>query len=431
MRPMKNGILIAAALVSTLLGACSGNKDCSRPCAAPMTCDKGDGVCKCGGRGGVVCAEGHECQAETNTCVTVKCGSVTCSNGTSCDGNDGKCKCGGTDGTVCAAGQVCNAKAKVCAVPADCSQIACPRNQSCDPASGQCFCGQAACPAGKTCAVAQDGSRTCVDNLCAGVTCTGSNTCDPSDGLCKCNGSPCQTGEACACPGDAASCLASARACAPSVLCVSKVCPDTQTCDPTDGQCKCGGPGAPACHPEQVCSNSPPWQCQGGQLCENSDGSPKVCAAGLSCDPEDGKCKCGGRGGAVCQAPEGFDPGEVCVSSAFQKVCRRPCDPLSPDCGPGTYCFYDATLATPVAYCATPTDSRPVAGQCVSPTACFSENPSLAGHCAGLGQGGGSGVCRTYCNVSAGPSGCPQNVSAQTCVQITGGPAGLGYCQPS
>jgi hypothetical protein len=421
---------LALSALCALLSACSSSKDCGKGCPAPLTCDKEDGVCKCGGRGGVVCSDGYSCEAETNSCVATRCGSVNCSNGTSCDSSDAKCKCGGANGVVCAEGQVCNPVAKACAAPVDCAQVACPKNQTCNPNTGSCVCGLAACPAGKSCAVATDGSRTCVDNACSGVTCLGNNACDSKDGLCKCNGAVCQTGEACGCPVGSTSCEASARACAPSSLCVGKSCPNQQTCDPVDGQCKCGGPGAPACTPDQICRLDPPMQCQGGQQCQNADGSPKTCATGTSCDPEDGKCKCGGRGGVVCAAATATDPADVCVSSSLQKACHRPCDPRSPDCSSGSYCYFDATVATPVAYCILPTDSRGEGSQCVSATACYSDGPPRSMHCVGLGSGG-SGICRSYCDVAAGPSGCPQTTQAQNCLQITGAPEGVGYCQPT
>src|SRR5687768_13955427 len=105
---MKTTLRLCLALVGFVFClSCSGAKnDCLAKrtnCAAPLVCDPGDGICKCGGRGGVICPEGFACDAQTNTCQSSLCAKVTCGGGTSCDVNDGKCKCGGTGGKVCEA----------------------------------------------------------------------------------------------------------------------------------------------------------------------------------------------------------------------------------------------------------------------------------------------------------------------------------------
>lgn len=411
-------------------------------CESPLACDPDDGKCKCGGRGGVECQEGFVCSAtDEKTCQSTKCAGIDCSKkpGTSCDGVTGECKCGGTGGLICKDTEVCNPSARKCQPKLSCNEVACPKNQTCEPVSGQCLCGATACAEGQSCSVGADSAKTCVNDLCATSNCLGGNSCDPADGLCKCNGVACLAGEACQCPmGTDGGCADTAKVCRPSHACQGVSCPANSNtlCDPVDGQCKCGGPGGPACASNQICALGPPLQCQGGQQCVNPDGGPKVCGGGTSCDPEDGKCKCGGRGGKVCNVgvDGGTEPADVCVTSSNQQACRRPCDPRSPDCPNGTYCFFDVLAGTPVAYCAPPSDQRGEAQDCLNATACFEVSDGgtqqpRAMHCAGLAMGQ-RGFCYAYCDVAAGMQGCIQFPKPQLCVQIPMAPAGYGYCQP-
>ncbi|MHB8872719.1 MAG: hypothetical protein ACYC8T_03435 [Myxococcaceae bacterium] len=428
--------LLAATFAVIALAACGGGPknlciDKNVRCEAPLVCDPGDGVCKCGGRGGLVCGEGFLCDALANTCQPTRCAGVECSSGTSCDGNDGKCKCGGTGGVECEQGDVCEPITKECQPALSCNQIACPRNQTCNTLDGHCLCGAGACAAGKFCSISGADEKTCIESLCSGVTCAGASACDSADGYCKCNGVLCNSGEACSCPAgvDGGACDPSVRACRPSSACTGVACVNGTTCDPTDGRCKCGGPGGPLCSPVQICALGPPAQCQGGQQCVNSDGGVKVCAGGTSCDPEDGRCKCGGRGGTECAAASATDPAEVCVSNPLQKACHRPCDVRSPDCPAGTWCYFDATAATPTAYCTANSDTKGEGAACITATACFIANPPKPLNCTNL-QIGQAGLCRAYCDVASGIAGCIQVPKAQDCMQILGAPAGYGYCQP-
>jgi hypothetical protein len=432
---------VAAVVVGAVTASCGGGPknvclDRNVSCEAPLTCDPSDGICKCGGRGGVVCPSGFSCDPASNTCLSTRCARVDCSDkpGTSCDVLDGLCKCGGTGGLVCSDTEDCNPNAKACVPRINCTQVACPRNQVCDPATGQCMCAGARCSAGQSCSVNTDGGKTCVNDACTGVTCTGNNVCDPSDGLCKCNGVVCQSGEACACPaGSDGGCAPDQLACRPGNACANVTCSNNTTCDPVDGQCKCGGPGGPVCASNQICNLGPPAQCQGGAQCTLPDGGAKSCAGGTSCDPEDGRCKCGGRGGIVClpeNADGGVNPAEICVQNPVQQACRQPCDVRNPNCPPGTYCYYDSSAATPAAYCAAPTDSKAEGDACTVATACFSTSPtSRSLHCLGLVLGQ-TGICRAYCNVADGTQGCIQVPRPQTCLQIPQAPPGFGYCNP-
>jgi len=436
---------LAASVTGVVTASCGGGTrniclDRNIQCVSPLTCDPGDGQCKCGGRGGVVCNEGFVCDPVANTCQSTRCARVDCSDkfGTSCDVLDGQCKCGGTGGLTCAANEQCNPLTKTCAPSVDCRARGCNRNESCDQATGRCLCANATCTALESCSITgSDGSRTCVGNVCKGVACTGANVCDVADGFCKCNGVVCQSGEACACPpgADGGSCAATARSCRAGTACLGVTCQNGTTCDPVDGACKCGGPGGPVCAANQICSLGPPPKCQGGVQCTNADGGTRSCPSGTSCDPEDGECKCGGRGGVACAPAGGADGGtmeaaEVCVQNPNQQACRRPCDIRSPDCPSGTYCYFDSSATTPVAYCAAPTEMRTELSACNSATACFSMTPTPRSlHCNGLALGQ-TGLCRAYCDVVAGPAGCLQVPVAQRCLQITGAPMGYGYCQP-
>lgn len=71
---LKNIVLaaLAALLVGAVTASCGGGSnnlcvDRNVSCEAPLTCDPSDGVCKCGGRGGVVCSEGFSCDPVSNT----------------------------------------------------------------------------------------------------------------------------------------------------------------------------------------------------------------------------------------------------------------------------------------------------------------------------------------------------------------------------
>lgn len=431
--PLFVGLVAGAALALACGGARDLCKDKNVRCQSPLLCDPVDGVCKCGGRGGVVCPEGFVCASELNACVTTKCEGKVCAAGTSCDIADGECKCGGTGGMVCGAGELCDPVAKRCAPILDCNQVACPRNEYCDGATGRCLCGGAPCEPGKACSLGAGGARTCVADPCSATTCAGATVCDPADGFCKCGGVMCQSGESCLCPPgvDAGTCGVSARICRPSTACTNVTCAGGATCDPTDGLCKCGTvPGGPVCSGDQICSPPPLAQCQGGAKCSEADGGAKVCAGGTSCDAEDGLCKCGGRGGQVCALASGGDPAQVCVANSLQQSCKRPCDPRNQDCPSGEYCYYDPTAAVPVSYCAIPSDSRTEGQSCQTATACFATQPaSIALHCTGLAMGQ-SGLCRSYCDTTKAGVDCPQVPTAHVCTQIQDAPAGLGYCQP-
>jgi hypothetical protein len=123
-------------------------------------------------------------------------------------------------------------------------------------------------------------------------------------------------------------------------------------------------------------------------------------------------------------------PAEVCVSTALQNSCKRPCSVIAPDCPMGLSCFFDTAAATPVAYCAAPTGTQDQDEACTVATACYAGSPPRAMHCNGLAVGQ-TGICRPYCDVSAGTSGCLQVPAAEVCSGISGAPtnSNFGYCQ--
>lgn len=166
------------------------------------------------------------------------------------------------------------------------------------------------------------------------------------------------------------------------------------------------------------------------------DGGAKVCAGGTSCDPEDGQCKCGGLGGLTCAGavPDGGAAAQVCVLTPFSRACRPPCDVRQLNCGANEFCFYDSSATTPVSYCSPPPPSSVAKAErdsCNGPTECYEANPARSMHCNGLAVGI-TGICRVYCDVAAGTTGCRQTPRPQTCLPIlgaTGAFMGYGYCQ--
>ena len=78
---IKKTLLLAAAAgfgIGLLASSCGGGtKDqCvvrNIVCDTPLRCDPADGVCKCGGRGGLVCPQGFKCDPVANTCAATRC----------------------------------------------------------------------------------------------------------------------------------------------------------------------------------------------------------------------------------------------------------------------------------------------------------------------------------------------------------------------
>lgn len=127
--------------------ACTDNSTCA---ARGASCDPVDGLCRCGGPGGPVCASNQLCNLGPpaqcqggQQCTLPDGGAKSCAGGTSCDPEDGRCKCGGGGGVVCApAGgsdgglepaEICiqNPQQRACRRPCDVRNPDCPTGTYC------------------------------------------------------------------------------------------------------------------------------------------------------------------------------------------------------------------------------------------------------------------------------------------------------------
>ena len=393
---------------------------CNDP-SGKVACDPADGLCKCGGHGGVVCGPGSVCDLDLNvappsaTCVSELCAGVTCNTFESCDAADGVCKCGGER---CAAGATCLADG--CSDEDPCAGVVCGDNQVCDPADRACKCGGSTCSVGESCRLDDTGVGYCVGRNCVGKNCADGTVCNPVDGLCHCGtaeGDICTAGQAC-------ETTAGESVCVGQDICEGVVCPGNATCSPLDGKCRCGGfdATAPVCAADQTCdlSQDPP-RCVGGDAC-----ATVTCAPGsnLSCDGETGECRCGGTGGLACAAEQG------CVDSGGAPACVTRCDPNTTNvsvavCGQVVGGALKGCYLSPadgLAYCAD-AGKQGEGADCQSPTECAADH-----HCVQSGADAKSGVCRRYCDVTV-PGDCFQ--ADRSCVPLAGRPAGLpnlGVC---
>lgn len=421
MRRLGTLLLITAALGC---GKAANTRCTGVTCTGGLTCDPADGLCKCGGEGGLVCAQGQVCDSKHLACVdpAIACEQVTCEGNTACDPADGQCKCGGSGGPVCAAGEICDPATRHCSSGTACTGVVCSGREVCDPTDAVCKCDGQVCGAGQICADTDGGG--CIASPCAGVHCTGSTTCDPADGQCKCGGAGgpfCGAGETCACTavGADGGCDAASRACEGSTLCASVTCTGGTVCDPADGVCKCGrgedgGAGGNICGSGQSCDPAV-GACIGGDRCRDV-----VCPGGTSCDPEDGQCKCGGQGGQVC----GQD--QSCFQLQNGNACRTGCDPLMQNCPPNQACFFDESAIAATGYCAPPgtkTDLGNPPPLCNGPADCaqgYNCEPEVGRDFPG--------TCHRYCDTKQGANGC---TNSDVCVQVgNGAPVGLGQCKP-
>ncbi len=136
---------------------------------------------------------------------------------------------------------------------------------------------------------------------------TGRTSCDPADGQCKCGG---KGGVVC---GEGTVCDLDLNTNPPSPSCISErcdgvVCGPTEACDAADGLCKCQGV---LCGEGQTCLAD---GCSGEDPCAGV-----VCGENQECDPTDRTCKCGGNtcsAGESCRrddAGQGYCVGRNCV----------------------------------------------------------------------------------------------------------------------
>lgn len=366
-----------------------------------VTCDPLDGVCKCGGSGGEVCGPDQICVMRGNepaACETNLCATVQCQRGMSCNPIDGSCHCGGD---VCGAGERC--ENDECVSAGLCDSVVCGPGETCDDADGLCKCGGQLCTFGQLCV-----DEACVTNPCAGVNCGPGLYCNPDDGFCHCgaeDGPICGAGQSCVNDGTGPVCIGENP-------CDGVVCPTGSVCNPDDGACYCGGAGPtnPVCGEDQTCDPTVP-QCLGGDRCMVG-GQPKVCDVGLSCDPEDGVCKCGGLNGIACE------PGDRCVAVGGDPFCAPACDFLEGvGCGPGFGCYLDDAQPDQGMFCAPlPLDPRIKGDPCTSTLEC-----GAGLHCIDLP---GGARCRPYCDTRA--NHCTEE--GEVCYDLLPGPENLGVC---
>jgi hypothetical protein len=147
----------------------------------------------------------------------------------------------------------------------------------------------------------------CNHGKCNGVTCSKAESCDPTDGICKCGaqaGADGGIGGTICGPNE--NCDLNLQTCVGN-LCEMKLCSNGNVCDSQDGICKCGGQICPA---DQICDNTS-HHCVGPPACQGV-----ICGTGSSCDPADGKCKCNGT---VCGA------GNICLAADAGGCQPDPC----------------------------------------------------------------------------------------------------------
>ncbi|MDX2011634.1 MAG: CARDB domain-containing protein [Myxococcaceae bacterium] len=411
------GLATVAVALLSLASGCARSPCPGAPCGQGMTCDPTDGRCRCGAAGPAcgadsVCVEGR--------CVADACREVRCGGGTRCEPRSGQCTCGGAR---CEPGETCDGATQRCVRVEACTPSTCAAPGACDPATGECRCGGTTCSALERCAAEPDGgSPSCRTDRCANVLCSAGTTCDPGTGQCLCLGSACLPGERCGC-ADTAGCSATALRCLASSQCDGVVCAAGSRCDPADGRCHCGGPAGPICGASQTCLLEPP-RCQGGAACVAPDGGPVSCPSSTSCDPEDGRCKCGGLGGQICA------PGLQCIVSGARRACRSPCAPDQPgSCPAGQRCFVEGG-PTSGGFCDIPSGSNLEYQRCGRSSDCarFDGGTAFGQTCVGATETS-AGLCQSVCDAVA--QECPQLSISQTCSAPQPGlPMGLGLCIP-
>ncbi len=252
-------------------------------CAAPLACDRFDGICKCGG---VKCLSTESCDPSTKKCVANACGQASCAG---CCENDvcqpgvfsTRCGLNGSACKACGAGQSCQAGACGLAVTdaGFCNRFNCSGcclGINCFPGFESFACGSN----GSQCNQCQ-GASQCIGNQCQFVAFDSSFACNPGNCSGCCVGNVCVSGT-------------SATACGQF----------GQTCS----QCMFGA------------------QCQAGQCGFGQDAGAcnsltcAGCCAGGFCFPGQANQQCGsgGTGCFTCM------PGTVC--DPFGNTCRFPFD---------------------------------------------------------------------------------------------------------
>ncbi len=329
------------------------NTCASDPCAS-VTCPDNRQVCSLG-----QCAAPPTCTFDKDCpnnalCVTGKCVPSTCDTNTPCPQgklcSNGTCLEDPCTNANCPADQVCKAGSCV----GLCLGVFCPKGQICT--NGQCNpdpCASVQCPQGEICK-----GGTCTPNACQNDSCKQGRLCDvnrciddPCGGLRCPTGSTCQNGQ---CIGDKP-CKNDAD-CGGDGVCIQKICKDP-------GCYRDGCPQGKLCLAGQ-CVDDPcaAKQCAAGERCRPADAACvkdcPSCPAGQRCT--NGQCEADPCAGVTCKDGERCVNG-ACVTDACTnpnaKLCKyqRACDAetCSDDLCAGLQCAADQTCR---------------AGICVNPT---------------------------------------------------------------
>lgn len=363
-------------------------------CGENQLCDEVDGFCKCGGS---TCQPEESCALEPSPhCTTATCAFVSCDRGMSCHPVTGDCVCGNVS---CEEEERC--VQGVCTSADPCEGVSCDDGLSCDPRDGSCSCAGELCEVGAACV---DGA--CVSDPCLGVSCGRDSVCNQEDGNCHCGeaeGPICSAGEVCADEGAGFGCMI-------STFCDGVSCPAGESCDPDDGVCRCGGLGSehPGCNQGESCLEG---VCRGGDLCAPG-GVEKICAPGLSCDPLDGLCKCGGKDGSICAQGEG------CTTMLGTATCLKSCSPLviPSECAAGEGCYLAPDRDYRSAFCSA-RGVRRLGQPCEGPSACTERLFCSRGE-----------VCTQLCQVGESPDRCPDVAPDLECIAVREG-GDVGYCR--
>lgn len=457
-------------------GACGGEitKVLDDPCAGFVCenasefvqCDPTDGICKCGDVGlNLICGPNEVCTpqgADAFACVNTRCELQECDPGETCNPSTGECACGtGPDARKCDDKQTCeNGRC----TPGICDAVECTLGSACNPDDGSCKCDKVTCPEGVICADGKcddtidpcdpsvskfvpncnpgelcdrgackcggangclDEQRcvdgACVSDPCSGVNCPFGTKCNPDDSLCHCG-----TDEAAKGPVCAAGQACFQGACTSNLVCEKVTCAPGMVCDPNPdpgqgGFCRCGGIGTsfPRCAQDQTCelgTGGALPACKGGDPCKDEQCSKDV--PGSSCDPEDGKCKCGGLDGIACG--DLGSTGYACAVEDSENICTTLCNPLGKDCTGEDACYFD--FATKHSLCLKQGDTLPDRN-------CKVSNDCVAGSFCVPVANQDSHVCRELCDLSAldrgEPPGCPDT---KQCSLLVGAPTPTGQC---
>jgi hypothetical protein len=398
--------------------ACVNTRCELQQCKPGETCNPSSGKCACGtGPDARECDASQTCQ--NGRCSPGICDGVQCKLGSTCDPDDGACKCAGVkcdDGVVCLDGKACHPELNSC----DPTQVPKEFVPECQPGE-DCLNGSCKCAGGAACSDDQRCSNgACVSDPCAGVNCPFGTTCNPEDSLCHCGtdldakGPVCAAGQACF-QGN----------CVSNSVCEKVTCAPGMVCDPNPepgqgGFCRCGGIGNsfPRCSQDQTCDLTKQFPaCVGGDPCKDNECSKLV--PGSSCDPEDGKCKCGGLDGVACGG-EG-QTGYACTVEDSANACTTVCDPLGKDCTGEKACYY--SFEQKIALCQTQGDTLP-------DHSCKVSNDCVPGSYCVLVNNQDQRVCRELCDLSKldtnEPTGCPLT---KQCGRLQGSTqANLGQC---